>query len=203
MFDGQGNAVKITGEVKGNDYTGSGVQYSLMQYFDWLKDSGTTDKEKAVGAAAKDYCAAAQIYFGYNSDGVSVSSAVNAVTSDALSGFVAGRSGTLPSGVGIKGISAMLESDNTLRLYLDFMEGDATGYTFAIDGNETDVRKRRDGSYYLALDTGVYSNHLQGTHTYTVSDGTNTYTITASVMTYAGGEPQFLHGYRETDRHLP
>ena len=185
VFDGEGNALPITGNLRGNDYTESGVQYSLMQYFEWLKDSGTTDKEKAVGAAAKDYCAAAQIYFGYNSDGVSVSSAVDAVTSDALSGFVAGRSGTLPSGVSIKGISAMLESDNTLRLYLGFKDGNTSGYTFAIDGKETDVRQRRDGSYYLALDTGVYSNHLQDTHTYTVSDGTNTYTITASVMTYA------------------
>ena len=39
--------------------------------------------------------------------------------------------------------------------------------------------------YYLALDDGVYSNRLQDTHTYSVSDGTNTYTITASVLTYA------------------
>ena len=42
-----------------------------------------------------------------------------------------------------------------------------------------------DGAYYLELDTGVYSNHLQDEHTYSVSDDSSTYTITASVLTYA------------------
>ena len=37
----------------------------------------------------------------------------------------------------------------------------------------------------MALDTGVYSNHLQDTNDYSISDGTNTYTITMSVLTYA------------------
>ena len=47
--------------------------------------------------------------------------------------------------------------------------------------------------HYLAMKdngNGVFSNHLQDTHTYTVStsrepDSTNSYTITASVLTYA------------------
>ena len=38
---------------------------------------------------------------------------------------------------------------------------------------------------YLALDEGVYANHLQDVHEYSVSDGTKTYTIEASVLTYA------------------
>ncbi len=54
-----------------------------------------------------------------------------------------------------------------------------------IDGNSAELKKRKDGSYYLALDTGVYSNHLQDTNDYSISDGTNTYTITMSVLTYA------------------
>ena len=54
-----------------------------------------------------------------------------------------------------------------------------------IDGNNAELKKRKDGSYYLALDTGVYSNHLQDTNDYSISDGTNTYTITMSVLTYA------------------
>ena len=52
-----------------------------------------------------------------------------------------------------------------------------------IDGNSAELKKRKDGSYYLALDTGVYSNHLQDTNDYSISDGTNTYTITMSVLT--------------------
>jgi len=46
-----------------------------------------------------------------------VSSAVDDVTKEMLSGYyIAGREGNLPTGVSIRGIAAMLESDNTLRL---------------------------------------------------------------------------------------
>lgn len=106
----------VMGE-SGADYINTGVQYTLMQYFNWL-ESTRFGSEKAVGAVAKDYCAAAQIYFNYNADGLSVSSAVDAVTADTLSSCAASREGTLPAGVSIRGITAMLESDNTLRLYL-------------------------------------------------------------------------------------
>ena len=183
-FNGQENALTIRGKTSGSDYTETGVQYSLMQYFTWLEAKGD-DKEKAVGAAAKDYCIAAQIYFVYHADGLSVSSAVDAVTAETLSGYIAVREGTLPAGVSIKGITAMLESDNTLRLYLGFKGVNPGSLTFAIDGNAVNLKQRSDGAYYLAMDAGVWSNRLQDTHTYSVSDGTNTYTITASVLTYA------------------
>jgi len=45
-----------------------------------------------------------------------VSSAVDDVTKEMMSGYIAGREGNLPTGVSIRGIAAMLESDNTLRL---------------------------------------------------------------------------------------
>ena len=185
VFDGQGNAFPITGNLRGADYTETGVPYSLMQYFAWLEQHGTGN-EKAVGAAAKDYCTAAMIYFDYNAEGLSVSSAVDAVTEDMLSGYVAGREGTLPAGVSIKGLTAMLESDNTVRLYLKFGKNiDPAGFTFTIDGNETELKQRADGVYYLAMDKGVWPNRLHGAHTYAISDGTNTYTISASVLTFA------------------
>ena len=80
----------------------------------------------------------------------------------------------------------MLEADNTLRLYLKFDDDvDPEGFTYAIDGNEAILNQRSDGAYYLALETGVYSNRLQDTHTYSISDGTSTYTVTSSVLTYA------------------
>ena len=79
----------------------------------------------------------------------------------------------------------MLESDNTLRLYLGFKDVEPSNLTFQIDDETVDIKQRSDGAYYLALDTGVYSNHLQDSHIYSVSDGTNTYKITASVLTYA------------------
>ena len=78
-----------------------------------------------------------------------------------------------------------LESDNTLRLYLNFKEVDPSDFSYEIDGTPAVLHKRSDGMRYLALDTGVYSNKLQETHTYSISDSTSTYTITASVLTFA------------------
>ena len=54
-----------------------------------------------------------------------------------------------------------------------------------IGGQSAELKTRSDGASYLALDAGVYSNHLQDTNLYSISDGTNTYTLTMSVLTYA------------------
>ena len=184
VYDGQGNAVTIRGNLRDTDYTENGVQYSLLQYFTWLESNGTDD-EKALGAAAKDYCSAAAIYFGYNTDGLAVSSALDTVTANTLSSYIASREGILPEGVAVRGISAMLESDNTIRLYLGFPEDDPDSFTCTIDGEAAELHRRSDGAYYLALNAGVWSNQLQNAHAYSVSDSKTTYTITASVLTYA------------------
>ncbi|MBR4503109.1 MAG: hypothetical protein IKP22_14690 [Clostridia bacterium] len=159
VYDGKGNALPIHSS-RDTDYTEKGVRYSIMQYFTWLEAHGTKE-EKAVGAAAKDYCAAAMIYFGCAPEGVSVSGAVDDVTAETLDRYAAGRTGTLPAGVSINGITAMLESDNTLRLYLGFKGVDPEGLTFSIDGHEVRPKQRTDGAYFLTMDTGVWSNHLQ------------------------------------------
>ena len=184
VYDGQDSVIAICGNNRDTDYTETGVQYSLMKYFDWLEYNGE-GSEQAMGRAARDYCTAAMIYFNYNAEGLTVSSAVDAVTADTLSGYVAGREGTLPTGVTVRGISAMLESDNTVRIYLGFRGVDPSSLTYAIDGNPAELHRRSDGKCYLAMDAGVWSNRLQDVHTYSVSDGENTYTISASVLTYA------------------
>ena len=181
LFDQWGNELSI--QNNGGDT--NGVQYSLAEYLTWLETGDVDEKDKAVGEAAKDYHTAAQIYFDYNADGLSVSSAVNTVTAETMSEYASVRDGNLPEGVSIRGISAMLESNNTLRLYLGFNDVDPSDFTYSIDGIKVNLKQRSDGAYYLALDYGVYSNHLQDKHTYSVSDGSKTYTITASVLTYA------------------
>ncbi len=184
VFDGEDKAITLRGASTGTDYTEEGLQHSLMKYFTWLETNGTTS-EKKIGAAAKDYCSAARIYFDYNTEGATVSDAVDAVTEENLADYIADRDGTLPTGVSVAGITAMLEADNTLRLYLKFKKVDPGNLTFRIDNKSTELKQRSDGMYYLALDTGVWSNKLRVTHNYTVSDGENTFTITASVLTLA------------------
>ena len=80
VYDGNDNEVTLIGGGSGTDYTKTGAQYTLMTYYEWLEKEGRDAEEKAVGAAARDYCAAAQIYFKYHADNLSVSSAVDAVT---------------------------------------------------------------------------------------------------------------------------
>ena len=188
VFDGNNQAITIKNS-DGKDYTDTGVQKTLMEYFAWLETDGKDAAEKAVGKAAKDYCTAAQIYFNYNtSDLGPMSDAVEGVKAEDLNDYEAIRSANeLPKGVSIRGISAMLESDNTLRLYLKFDEGyDPESFTYKIDENVVDLKQRKtDGAYYLALGTGVYSNRLQEKHIYSVSDDTNTFTYEACVLTYA------------------
>ena len=186
LFDQWGNELSIQNDDGDTDYTKNGVQYSLAEYLTWLEIHAEDEQERAVGAAAKDYCTAAQIYFDYNADGLSVSSAVNTVTAETMSEYASTRKGDLPEGVSIRGISAMLESDNTLRLYLGFDNVDPYGFTYSIDESTVDLKQRStDGAYYLALESGVDPNHLQDEHIYSVSDGSYTYSIKASVLTYA------------------
>ena len=186
LFDQWGNELSIQNIDGDTDYTETGVQYSLAEYLAWLEIHAENGQERAVGAAAKDYCTAAQIYFDYNADGLSVSSAVNTVTAETMSEYASTRKGDLPEGVSIRGISAMLESNNTLRLYLGFNDVDPYSFIYSIDGSKVDLKQRStDGAYYLALESGVDPNHLQDEHIYSVSDGSYTYSIKASVLTYA------------------
>ena len=188
LFDQWGNELSIQNNGGDTDYTKNGVQYSLAEYLAWLEIHAENGQERAVGAAAKDYCTAAQIYFDYNADGLSVSSAVNTVTAETMSEYASTRKGDLPEGVSIRGISAMLESNNTLRLYLGFNDVDPYSFIYSIDGSKVDLKQRStDGAYYLALESGVDPNHLQDEHIYSVSDGSYTYSysIRASVLTYA------------------
>ena len=186
LFDQWGNELSIQNIGGDTDYTETGVQYSLAKYLTWLENHAEDGQERAVGAAAKDYCTAAQIYFDYNADGLSVSSAVNTVTAETMSEYASTRKGDLPEGVSIRGISAMLESNNTLRLYLGFNDVDPYSFIYSIDGSKVDLKQRStDGAYYLALESGVDPNHLQDEHIYSVSDGSYTYSIKASVLTYA------------------
>ena len=53
------------------------------------------------------------------------------------------------SGVSIRGISAMLESDNTLRLYLGFKDVEPSSLTYMIDGQSAELKTRSDGASYL------------------------------------------------------
>ena len=132
-----------------------------------------------------DYCTAAQLYFGYNTDGLSVSSEVLNVNSTLLNGYKGIFEGSMPEGITNRAIQLDLESDTTLRLII---YSDSTivadDYVFTINGTRVYPMQKADGSYSLDV-SGISAKDLDDVQTFTVSYGDVTYTVKASAMTYA------------------
>ncbi len=107
VYDENDNLIPVKGSSE-TVYRKDQLKYSMMEYFTMLEEGNYSEKEKDLGKAAKDYCTAAQICFGYKATGLSVSDAVKAVSAANLDAYVSEREGTLPTDVKINGISAML-----------------------------------------------------------------------------------------------
>ena len=184
LFDGSGTPLLFKNEAGTNDYTEKGVDMSILRYVDYMIENGS-DTMKMLAQASKDYCYAAKQKFAGGD--CTISSAVNEVTLEILNDYAPVLSGTLPDGVTVDSISAMFESDNAFRLYLNFDESvNPEDLTFALDSSENTVslQQRQDGKQYLTF-TGVTSTKLGENHTFIISDGSNTYQVTVSVLSYA------------------
>ena len=181
--------IKLTNVAGTNDYTTSGVNYSLMTYCTKMLESSTSSQTmKDLAQATIDYGTAAQIYFNYNASGLSVDSRVTSVTLSDLEQYKGVFSGTLPTGVTKRTLTALFEEDNSLRIYFTYDSGYTPDmYTYTIDGKSAPIHVKHGENgdeYYLEV-KGVQSNKLGKTHDLTISNGSTTYTITVSVLTYA------------------
>ena len=78
---------------------------------------------KDLAQATIDYGTAAQIYFNYNASGLSVDSRVTSVTLSDLEQYKGVFSGTLPTGVTKRTLTALFEEDNSLRIYFTYDSG--------------------------------------------------------------------------------
>ena len=184
LYDGTGAPITVKGS-SGSDYTATGVSKSLDEYMSWLAGNGGSSDERALASAAMDYCAAAKIYFGKNAEGASIKADLSGITVDTLTAFNSVASGEIPEGITLQGMTLMIESDNTLRLYLNFSDVNPDECTYTIDGNPAALKKTGHNKGYLATKSGIYSNKLQVSHVYGISKGEKTYSMTASVLTYA------------------
>ena len=194
LYTGDGQPLPLWNEAHTNDYTETGIDYSLLRYVDYMIENGS-ETMKALAQAAKDYCYAAKNHFTGSAD--PLSDAVSAVTADMLSDYVSKRSGSLPQGVSIDSATAMFKSDNSFRMYLKFADGtDADSITYQLDGVDTELMTTPDGARYLTFDK-VSSSALGKEHVFTICDGTATYSVTASVLTYARGAHQQQFGQHE------
>ena len=119
---------------------------------------------------------------GYNAKGGTIRINGGVVTATGSSSSSGIGNGTNGSGCRV----CLSWTDETDSITANKYSGTVTAEKeFLIDGNVVDLKQRADGVYYLAMDTGVWANHMQDAHSYTISDGTNTFIATASVLTYA------------------
>lgn len=190
VYDGNDQVVTLTNLDRTNDYTETGVDYSLMTYCTrMLSSASSSDEMKALAQAAIDYGTAAQIYFDHNAEGLTVSDAVTAVDLNDLAGYKGVFEGTMPQGVTGRSLTALFESDNSLRIYFKYgNDVDSAVYTYAIDGETALLRERTSGSstyHYLEV-SNVSADALGDLHSLSVADSAGTrYTIKVSVLTYA------------------
>ena len=165
------------------DYTESGIDYTLLRYLNGAIDNPSNGPEMiAVAEAAKDYCYAARNRFDGTTD--EVRDVVDAVTIEQVDEYASVREGELPDGVEVDGITVMVESDNSLRIYFKYDdEIDPNNFTYTVDGKTVSLQKSKNGGYYITA-TKIVARKLNVAHTFTISDGENTYSLKASVMTY-------------------
>ena len=184
VFD-SGDRQRALKSSSGTDYTENGFVYSVKTYAQNKSQTGSTESMRALSKALDDYGTAAQLYFGYgNTSGLSVDSAVSAVTLDDLAPYALTVTGTKPDGVTGANIMVAFDTDNTLRITFKTDGSKPIGdYTFRLDGKKKTPTKKGKDAYLQVKD--IAAPNLDTPHTFTVTDGTDTYTVTASALSYA------------------
>ena len=159
---------KVTISIGENEDVSQSI--SVKDYVDAAKNKFDGALKNLVDALDV-YCSSAKNYFG----GVAVDEVVAA--DDDISSYPIEKSGTLPSGITLNGISLLLESTVTIRLY---MSGNVGGTVFKTDGETATVMPVTDGSYYIEK-TNIAAKDLD--KGYVFSAGSD-FRLTISVFGY-------------------
>lgn len=159
---------KVTISIGENEDVSQSI--SVKDYVDAAKNKFDGALKNLVDALDV-YCSSAKNYFG----GVAVDEVVAA--DDDISSYPIEKSGTLPSGITLNGISLLLESTVTIRLY---MSGNVGGTAFKTDGETATVMPVTDGSYYIEK-TNIAAKDLD--KGYVFSAGSD-FRLTISVFGY-------------------
>ena len=182
IFTGDGLPV-YTFDKDGNNITGEPYEFTMQMYLDLAKD---TDYENLpeLAEALEQYGNAAQIYYDYNADNLTVSDAVTAVTADDVADYAPVIPEELTVNLTGTQVALVLDSTVTLRARFNFAQGtDFSNYVFKIDGEAVDFIKLSKTSCYLEL-TDIWLTRLDEVHTFSVSDGNDEYVVEYSVLSY-------------------
>ena len=183
LYYGNGNPVPLY--VKDKEITGTGYTSSVMSYLQKSQQTSTNPKMVALARAAENYGTAAQLYFGYKADGLTVADEVTAVKLTQLNDFAPVYESEKTSGMELHTASVMFKSDNTLRQYFTLKSGQVIGnYSFTVDSKTATAVYSSANRYYVAL-PNIAAKDLDTPHAYTVKCGSETYAFRFSALSYA------------------
>ena len=181
ILDGAGQNLPIRSE-SGSVFN-NGIFFSALEYAKEMKSKATSSSMRALAQALEDYCCAAQNAF--RKTGNTLRREVTSVTAEELANRSATIRGQAPNGLNYAELSATLESDNSLRLYLHFKsDANPDALRYEIDGKSVSVNKTGYETYFLSVGN-IAANALDTAHSFTISDGTRSCTVTASVLSCA------------------
>ena len=159
--------VKDSGEVVTSGYT-----FSVQDYFDLAKEKSTNQYLLSLLARMSDFGYCAQLYFNYNTAGVSITpemqSFLTPVTLDSLKGYQQSIDTVNDGGIEHNGSSLLLESETTIRHYFKVTKGAVEDYTFVVDGTNVDP-VAKDGEYYVSI-SHIAAKDLGVAHSVQVKD---------------------------------
>ena len=183
LYYGNSNPVPLY--VKDKEITGTGYTSSVMSYLQKSQLTSTNPKMVALARAAENYGTAAQLYFGYKADGLTVADEVTAVKLTQLNDFAPVYESEKTSGMELHTASVMFKSDNTLRQYFTLKSGQVIGnYSFTVDSKTATAVYSSANRYYVAL-PNIAAKDLDTPHAYTVKCGSETYAFRFSALSYA------------------
>lgn len=183
LYYGNSNPVPLY--VKDKEITGTGYTSSVMSYLQKSQQTSTNPKMVALARAAENYGTAAQLYFGYKADGLTVADEVTAVKLTQLNDFAPVYESEKTSGMELHTASVMFKSDNTLRQYFTLKSGQVIGnYSFTVDSKTATAVYSSANRYYVAL-PNIAAKDLDTPHAYTVKCGSETYAFRFSALSYA------------------
>ena len=181
ILNGAGQNLPISSE-SGQVFQ-NGIFFSALEYAKEMKSKATSSSMRALAQALEDYCYAAQNAF--RKTGNTLRREVTSVTAAQLSNWGATIRGQAPTGLQYADLSATLESDNSLRLYLHFKSGaNPDALRYEIDGKSVSLHKTGYDTCFLSV-YNISANALDTAHSFTISDGTRSCTVTASVLSCA------------------
>ena len=166
--------------------TQTGVAYTVQEYLTRMQNNSLNPEMVALAKAAEDYGIAAQLYFEYNTEGLTIPKTVTDVALSDLAPYAPSESGKLPAGISSTANSVLFQSDNTLRTYFMYEEGtDVSKLSFQVDGEAAQATDQSSSKRCYLSVPAVAAKNLDDEHVFTVSDGTNTYSYTISAIGYA------------------